>query len=119
MRRTVLVAPSGNKIHLLVPETDIEREHGMNSGMTSRPYAGMIFNFDPPTRTARMTMERTPVPLQIAFVGPDHIVHTLYQAGPHTGIYEQNDGKITRWVVETYGPWKLLRLGDRVGFEVA
>jgi len=117
MRKTTLVAPNGNEIHLLVPETRSEREHGMNIGMTARPYAGMLFNFEPPTAAARMTMERTPIPLQIAFVGPDRIVHTVYAAAPASGVFTQREGELTRWVVETYGPWNLLKVGDRIGFK--
>lgn len=114
MRRTMLVTPSGSRLPLRVPETEAERTIGMNAG-SPRPWSGMVFNFDPPT-TPVMTMEETPMALQIAFVGPDRVVHTVYQAPPYSGLYAST--KPTRWVIETFLVWNVLKVGDRVRFAV-
>ncbi len=114
MRETVLITPRNGNLPLLVPETEAERVHGMNSGVY-RPHGGMIFNFDPPS-IASMTMEKTPMALQIAFVGPDRLVHTVYNAFPFSGIY--SSPSLTRWVIETPAAWHVLHVGDRVGFRL-
>lgn len=109
MRRTKIRV--GREAHdLLVAETVAERVHGMNSG-APRPYSGMVFHFDPKS-IATMTMERTTLPLQIAFVGPNRIVHTVYDAPPLSGTY--SSPLPTRWVIETM--WNVLNTGDRVDF---
>lgn len=115
MRRTILIAPNGNEIHLLVPETQSERAYGMKGGMTPHPYTGMLFNFDPPQTWPQMTMKGVPISLQIAMIGPDRVVHTVHDAWADSSLY--SSPKLTRWVVETYGPWHLLKVGDLVGFK--
>ncbi len=110
MRRTAIVTPRGEHVHLLVPETDAERMHGMNSG-ASWPFGGMIFSFDPAAHAA-MTMEETPIPLRIAFLGPGQVVHTVVDAAPRSGVVRA--GQRTRWVIETLRP--VLQVGDVVRF---
>lgn len=114
MRETVLITPRDGNLPLLAPETEAERAHGMNSGV-HRPHGGMIFNFNPPV-WARMTMAETPMALQIAFVSPNQIVHTVHTAEPFSGVY--TGVQPSRWVIETFASWQLLRVGDRVAFKL-
>lgn len=111
MRQTKIRTRRGD-LRLLVPTTPTERQIGMNHG-TPRPFVGMVFNFDPPSIPV-MTMEETAFPLQIAFLGPDRVVHTVHDAPPRSGRYSTS--AITRWVIETYAALRLLRVGDRVDF---
>jgi len=114
MRKTVLVTPR-ERVHLLVPETEIERVTGANGGIP-RPYAGLVFNFDPP-KIATMTMRKTPMALQIAFVSPQGVVHTVYDAKARSGLY--SSPLLTRWVIETFLPWHVLQHGDAVQFALS
>jgi uncharacterized membrane protein (UPF0127 family) len=114
MRKTVLITPDNRRLPLLVPETETERTVGANGGI-QRPYAGLIFNFDPPS-IATMTMKKTPMALQIAFVGSDQIVHTIQDAPARSGTHTSSAP--ARWVIETLLPWRVLKVGDRVRFEV-
>jgi uncharacterized membrane protein (UPF0127 family) len=100
-------------MHMLVPETEAERVTGANRGL--RSYDGFVFNFVP-TTAAIMTMKDTPFPLKIAFVGPDYVVHTIYDAPAHSGYYKSD--QLTQWVVE-FVEKNALRKGDRIGFAVA
>jgi uncharacterized membrane protein (UPF0127 family) len=112
MRQTVLIAPNGERYQLLVPETDAEKQLGANGGIP-RPYAGILFNFDPP-KIATMTMEKTPFALQIAFVSPDQTVHYIVDARAHSGLYTSH--LPSRWVIETFVMWRAFKVGDRVQF---
>jgi uncharacterized membrane protein (UPF0127 family) len=111
MRETALLTPRGSLL-LLVPETEAERTVGANRGIP-RPYAGLLFNFEP-SEVPTMTMVETPMALQISFIGPDRVVHTVFRAPARSGIYTGR--RLTRWVVET--PGETLRVGDRVRFGV-
>lgn len=115
MRKTMIYTPRGDHHHLLVPETEAEKQHGANGGIP-RPYSGILFNFDPP-RIATMTMERTPMALQIAFIGPDQVVHYVADARARSGLYVSH--KPSRWVVETFLPWHVLKVGDYIRFALA
>ena len=110
MRETALLTPRVALL-LLVTETEAERSIGANRGIP-RPYAGLLFDFDPTSGPVSMTMVETPMPLQISFIGPDRVVHTVFRAPARSGIYT---GRLpTRWVVETLA--ETLRVGDRVRF---
>jgi uncharacterized membrane protein (UPF0127 family) len=115
MRETAIELPNRWRIYLLVPETEVERVRGMNDYVRPSPYTGMVFNFDPP-QVATMTMEQTPMPLRISFVGPDRIVHTVHDAPAFSGVYTSR--KPARWVIETIAPQQLgiLKVGDLVRF---
>jgi uncharacterized membrane protein (UPF0127 family) len=112
MRKTVLITPSGETHHLLVPETEAEMQHGANGGLPP-PYTGIVFNFVPP-KIATMTMEKTPMALQIAFVSPDRVVHYVVDAKARSGLYTSH--LPSRWVIETFGAHHALRVGDRIRF---
>lgn len=115
MRRTTLITPRNEHHQLMVPETDAEKQLGANGGIP-RPFSGLVFNFDPP-QIATMTMEKTPMGLQIAFVGPDHVVHYVVDAKRRSGLYTSH--LPSRWVIETFVMWQVLRVGDRVKFVLA
>jgi uncharacterized protein len=51
---------------VLVADTEAERVQGLRAVRSLRPYDGMLFVFDRPTR-ARFTMADTRIPLAIAF----------------------------------------------------
>lgn len=110
MRSVAFDSPRDGTIHLLYPETEVERAIGASRGLP-RPYAGVLFSFSPPV-LATMTMEKTPMALQIAFVGPDRVVYSVYDAPARSGLYTGH--KPTRWVIETFLMWHVLRVGDRL-----
>jgi uncharacterized membrane protein (UPF0127 family) len=114
MRRTILITPDGERHRLLVPETEAERTLGANGGIR-RPYVGLLFNFDPP-QIATMTMEKTPMALQIAFVSPYQNVTYVVDARARSGLY--TSPRPARWVIETFGAWHLLKVGDQVRFAI-
>lgn len=93
---------------VLVPETERERQIGMNHGCRA-PFVGMAFRFDPPT-LATMTMEQTPRALFICFVGPDGHVHQVNGAPAFSGLHRS--GRPVSWVIETTA--RILVPGDMV-----
>lgn len=112
MRRTAIITPRDGRILLLVPETPEEMQCGANGGIP-KPFTGLVFNYDPPA-IATMTMKKTPMALQIAFVGPDRIVHYVHEAPARSGLYMAP--KPARWVIETFLPWHVFQVGDEVVF---
>lgn len=115
MRKTRISTPLLRRALFFVAEHEREHVDGLNGGPVPG-YAGMVFNFDPPVISPRMTMVATPMSLQLAFVGPDRIVRSVHDAPAFSGVYTHAAPEPIRWVIETYDPWKLLRVGDRVDF---
>lgn len=110
----VLRPPVGRPLRLLLMETPHEMSWGANGGIPFG-YDGLLFSFDPPV-IPTMTMRRTPLPLRILFVGPDHVVHTMHDAKAHSGDYTTD--RPTRWVVELPVASCALTLGDALRLSV-
>lgn len=107
MRHASVQVP-GRVLSVLVPETSAEFRDGVNT-RDFRGYDGMLFDYRSPQLVA-ITMEQTPIPLQLTFFGADRLAHTVIAAPPFSGIYRANWP--SRWVMETRTP--TYRVGDEL-----
>lgn len=92
----------GNKVyHLLVAETEEEKERGLQDVESMEPNEGMLFDYsDDPQASISFWMKDTTIPLDIVFVNQDGVVISVKQGEPLSEELITEDSEFVSCVIE-------------------
>ncbi len=110
---TVAIRVKGHPLTVEVARTPAERRRGLQERDELAADAGMLFIFEPDSASISFWMDRTHIPLSLAFIGRDGVITQIERMQPMTRDLHPSRKPVT-YVLEVNQGW-FERYGVKAG----
>ena len=107
------ISIKGHRLTVEVARTEVERRRGLQERDELGEEAGMLFIFEPDSENVAFWMDKTTIPLSLAFIGRDGVITQIEKMQPMTRDLHKSRKPVT-YVLEVNQGW-FERHGVKVG----